>query len=55
MFSLLIQRGKKDSDHSPKIYKNTNGILVGFSLIDKKSFSSIEFWLDQISENCNDK
>ena len=32
-------------------YKNTDGILAGFSLTDKKSFSSIEFWLDQISEN----
>jgi len=35
-------------------YKNTDGILVGFSLIDKKSFNSIEFWLEQINDNCND-
>ena len=31
-------------------YKNTDGILVGFSLIDKKSFNSIEFWLEQIND-----
>ena len=35
-------------------YKNTDGILIGFSLTDKKSFNSIEFWLEQINENCND-
>lgn len=35
-------------------YKNTDGIIVGFSLIDKKSFNSIEFWLEQINDNCND-
>ena len=34
-------------------YKNTDGILVGFSLTDKNSFNSIEFWLEQISENCD--
>ena len=32
-------------------YKNTDGILVGFSLTEKKSFNSIDFWVEQINEN----
>ena len=35
-------------------YKNTDGIFVGFSLTDKDSFNSVEFWIEQIKENCNE-
>lgn len=33
-------------------YKNTDGILVGFSLTDQKSLESVGYWINQIKENC---
>ena len=34
-------------------YKGADGILVGFSLTEKKSLESINYWVQQIHENCS--
>ena len=34
-------------------YKGADGILIGFSLTDEKSLNSINYWMQEISENCN--
>jgi small GTP-binding protein len=34
-------------------YKGADGILVGFSLTEKKSLENISFWIDQINQNCS--
>ena len=34
-------------------YKGSDGIFLGFSLTNKKSFESISYWIEQIYENCN--
>jgi len=34
-------------------YKGADGILLGFSLTDKKSLESTDYWVNQINENCS--
>ena len=36
-------------------YKGSDGIFIGFSLTDKKSFESINYWIQQIYENCDNE
>ena len=34
-------------------YKGADGILIGFSLTDSKSLNSINYWINEINENCS--
>ena len=34
-------------------YKGADGIFVGFSLLDPKTLESIDYWIQQINENCS--
>ena len=34
-------------------YKGADGIFVGFSLLDPKTLESINYWIQQINENCS--
>ena len=34
-------------------YKGADGILIGFSLTDSKSLQSINYWINEINENCS--
>ena len=34
-------------------YKGADGILVGFSLTEPASLDSVNYWIEQINENCN--
>ena len=34
-------------------YKGADGILIGFSLTDSKSLESINYWINEINENCS--
>ena len=34
-------------------YKGADGIFVGFSLLDPKTLESINYWIEQINENCS--
>ena len=34
-------------------YKGADGILVGFSLTEPSSLESVNYWIDQINENCS--
>lgn len=34
-------------------YKGADGIFVGFSLLDPKTLKSINYWIQQINENCS--
>ena len=34
-------------------YKGADGIFLGFSLTEKKSLESINYWVEQIEQNCN--
>ena len=33
------------------IYKNSDGILLGFDLTNKKTFDQLHYWIHQIEEN----
>ena len=34
-------------------YKGADGILVGFSLTEKESLKSVEYWINEINQNCS--
>ena len=34
-------------------YKGADGIFVGFSLLDPKTLESVDYWIDQIKQNCS--
>ena len=34
-------------------YKGADGVLVGFSLTEPKSFESINYWVEEINEKCS--
>ena len=34
-------------------YKGADGIFVGFSLLEPKTLTSINYWIEQINENCS--
>ena len=34
-------------------YKGADGIFIGFSLLEPKTLKSINYWIEQINENCS--
>ena len=36
-------------------YKDADGIFIGFSLTEKNTLESINYWVEQIDQNCNNK
>ena len=36
-------------------YKDADGIFIGFSLTEEKTLKSINYWVEQIEQNCNKK
>ena len=52
--SIYDTAGEEKYRHLIKNYYNgSNGILLVFDITDKNSFDNLNFWLDELENNCN--